>query len=88
MHKTATSKPTSNKLREEICFTLKMQYFLQESNQGKRRLIKYFLSSDKQMIAGGDLFSGSCGFYIKNKLKTEIFNGKKVINKNVFLFHN
>ena len=28
-HKTAKSKPTSNKLKEEICFTLKMQYFLQ-----------------------------------------------------------
>ena len=27
--KTAKSKPTSNKLKAEICFTLKMHYFLQ-----------------------------------------------------------
>ena len=29
IHKTAKSKPTSNKVKEEICFTLKMYYFLQ-----------------------------------------------------------
>ena len=32
-------------------------------------------------------FSGGCSFYIKNKLKSEIFNGKKFIKKYVFLCH-
>ena len=32
---------------------------------------------------------GGCNFYIKNKLKPEISNDeKKLINKNVFLYHN
>ena len=26
---------------------------------------------------GGDLFEGGCNFYIKHKLKSEIFNDKK-----------
>ena len=26
---------------------------------------------------GGDFFQGDCNFYIKNKLKSEIFNDKK-----------
>ena len=26
---------------------------------------------------GGDFFHGDCSFYIKNKLKSEIFNDKK-----------
>ena len=26
---------------------------------------------------GGDFFQGGCSFYIKNKLKSEIFNSKK-----------
>ena len=34
-------------------------------------------------------FQGGCSFYIKNKLKSEIFNDKNVlINKNGFLCHN
>ena len=34
---------------------------------------------------GDDFFQGGCPFYIKNKLKSEIFNNKKkFINKNVF----
>ena len=39
---------------------------------------------------GGDLFErGGCNFYIKNKLKSEIFDEKKkFINKNVFPCHN
>ena len=37
---------------------------------------------------GGDLFQGGYNFYIANELKSEIFNDKKVINKNVFLCHN
>ena len=38
---------------------------------------------------GVDFFRGSCSLYIKNKLKSEIFNGKKkFINKNIFLCHN
>ena len=38
-------------------------------------------------VAGrGDPFQGGCSFYIKNKLKSEIFNDKKkFVNKNVFL---
>ena len=41
---------------------------------------------------GGWPFSGKeegCSFFVKNKLKSEIFNDKKkFINKNVFLCHN
>ena len=33
---------------------------------------------------GGDFFQGSCSFYIKNKLKNEIFNKKKKWNKFFF----
>ena len=36
----------------------------------------------------GWLFSGGCSFYIKNKLKSEIYNKKKFINKNVHFCHN
>ena len=36
------------------------------------------------LIGGGE----SCNFYMKNKLKSEIFHKKKFINKNVFLCHN
>ena len=31
------------------------------------------------------LGDGDCSFFIKNKLKSEIFNDKKFINKNIFL---
>ena len=34
---------------------------------------------------GGTFFRGVCNFYIKNKVKSEIFNNKKFINKNIFL---
>ena len=39
---------------------------------------------------GDDFFpgGGGCSFYIKTKLKSEISNYKKFINKNVFLCHN
>ena len=37
------------------------------------------------LIGGG---GESCNFYMKNKLKSEIFHKKKFINKNVFLCHN
>ena len=40
---------------------------------------------------GHDIFQGgggSCNFYIKNKLKSEIFNDKKSLSKNIFLCHN
>ena len=37
------------------------------------------------LIGGG---GGGCNFYMKNKLKSEIFHKKKFINKNVFLCHN
>ena len=30
------------------------------------------------------LFSGGCSFYLKIKLKSEIFNGKRFLNKNAF----
>ena len=36
------------------------------------------------LLGGGE----SCNFYMKNKLKSEIFHKKKFINKNVFLCHN
>ena len=34
---------------------------------------------------GGDLFQGDCSFYIKNKLKSEIFNNKKSLYTTMFL---
>ena len=37
---------------------------------------------------GGDFFQGGCNFHIKNKLKSEIFNAKKVYKQNIFLCHN
>ena len=37
---------------------------------------------------GGDLFQGGYSFYIKNKLKSQIFNEKKLKNKKVFLCDN
>ena len=37
IHKTAKSKPTSNKLKEEVCFILKIHY------QSKRLINKVFL---------------------------------------------
>ena len=42
-------------------------------------------------VAGKEVvtFSGGCNFYIKNSLKSEIFNEKlKFINKNIFLYCN
>ena len=37
---------------------------------------------------GGNFFQGVCNFYIKNKLKSEIFNNKKkFVNKNILLCH-
>ena len=36
-----------------------------------------------------DFFQGGCSFYVKNKLKSEIFNyKKKFINENIFLCPN
>ena len=32
----------------------------------------------------GDLFLGGCPFYIKNKLKSEVFSDKKSLNKQKF----
>ena len=32
----------------------------------------------------GDFFQGACSFLITNKLKSEIFNGKKVYKQNCF----
>ena len=38
---------------------------------------------------GGDIFqAGGYTFHIKNKLKSEVFNDKKFISKNIFLCHN
>ena len=40
------------------------------------------------MVAGkdrGDFFQGGCSFYIKNKLKSEIFNDKKGLLTKMFL---
>ena len=33
---------------------------------------------------GGDFFREGCNFYIKNKLKSEIFNDKKNLYKKIF----
>ena len=33
-------------------------------------------------------FRRSCGLYIENKLKSEIFNDKKVLNENIFFCYN
>ena len=33
---------------------------------------------------GGDFFQGGCNFYIKDKLKSEIFNDKKVFEQKSF----
>ena len=38
------------------------------------------LTGSQRVVAGkdrGDFFQGGCSFYIKNKLKSEIFNDKK-----------
>ena len=34
----------------------------------------------------GDLFLGGCPFYIKNKLKSEVFSDKKSLNKQKFFY--
>ena len=51
--------------------------------------MKDFLTNNKKTKKEGKgwPFSRGCSFYMKNKLKSEIFNGKKNINKNVFLCH-
>ena len=43
-----------------------------------------------QIFKKGEGLTGSqsCSFYIKNKLKSEVVNDKKSINKNVFLSRN
>ena len=33
---------------------------------------------------GGDFFQGGCSFYKKSKLKSKIFNGKKVYKQKMF----
>ena len=35
IHKTAKSKPTSNKLKEEVCFILKMHYLSEQKKVNK-----------------------------------------------------
>ena len=37
---------------------------------------------------GGSLLSGGCSFYIKNKIKSEIFNDGKSLSTKMFFFHN
>ena len=37
---------------------------------------------------GGDFIQGDCRFHMKNKLKCEMVNDKKIYNKNFFLRHN
>ena len=39
-------------------------------------------------LEGMTLFQGELQFFLKNKLKSEIFNNKKVYLQNVFLGHN
>ena len=46
MHKTAKSKPTSNKMKEEICFTSKMNYFCNNLIRAKK-VDKVFLAKQQ-----------------------------------------
>ena len=76
-------KSTSNKLKEEICFILKIYY----SSQSKRRLIiKYFLTNNSKTKKEGRgwPFLGGCSFYMKNEVTSEIFNGKKNYKQKCF----
>ena len=46
------------------------------------------LTGSQRVVAGkdrGDFFQGGCSFYIKNKLKSEIFNDKKGLLTKLFL---
>ena len=46
------------------------------------------ISGSQKVVAGkdrGDFFQGGCSFYIKNKLKSEIFNDKKGLLTKLFL---
>ena len=36
------------------------------------------------LVKWGSLFSGGCSFYIKNKLKSEIFNNNKSLETKMF----
>ena len=86
IHKIAKSKPTSNKLKEKNCFILNMHHSLEQKKVDKQSISCQTIK--KQKRGKGVTFFRGCSFYIKNKLKSEIFNGKKFINKNVFLCHN
>ena len=48
----------------------------------------YQIFKKRDLDRRGWTFPGSCIFYLKNKLKFVIVNGKKFINKNVFPCHN
>ena len=40
--------------------------------------------TESQFLEEGDIFQGSCSFYVKNTFKSEIFNGKKSLEKIFF----
>ena len=59
--------------------------WLEPSSKFSKRRV---LTGSERVVAGkdrGEFFQGSCSFYIKNKLKYEIFNDKKVLSTKMFL---
>ena len=55
IHKTAKSKPTSNKLKEEVCFILKMHY-LSEQKKVNKQSISCQTKDKRKRREGGDHF--------------------------------
>ena len=76
IHITAKSKSTSSKLKEEICFILKIHYSSEQKKIDKQ-IISWQTIGKCKRTEGVTFFRG-CNFYMKNKLKSEIFNGKKI----------
>ena len=56
----------------------------QKGGLDRRSIFKWGLLGKR----GETFFRKGGNFDIKNKLKSEMFNDKKIINKNVFLCHN
>ena len=71
---TAKSKSTSNKLKEEIYVILKTHYPSEQKKVGKLSISWQTIGKQKRREEG-DLFQG---VYMKNKLKSEIFSGKRI----------
>ena len=58
MHKTAKSKPTSNELKEEICFIFKMHYSLEQKKVDEQSISCQTIDK-KKGGKGVTLFRGS-----------------------------